>query len=231
MNLKDNILNRIDELLRKEPDRVSLVEAGEISLAVTSIFEIIYGTCSPQLELVERVRKQVYENKNTRHSDEYFNARIFVQHLHGFLRNLALDIRGGRIANVQSEARGEVLGDFLVLAREALKEGEKDVAAVLACAALEDALKRCASDRGLNVEDKNMSSVVNALKSKGVIRGAKGQILRGYVQIRNKAFHAEWDAIDDASVSSIIGFTERFLVQQFSAPIAAGSPADPPAEA
>ena len=48
MNLKDNILNRIDELLSKEPDRVSLVEAAEISLAVTSIFETIYGPRSPQ---------------------------------------------------------------------------------------------------------------------------------------------------------------------------------------
>ena len=231
MNLKDNILNRIDELLRKEPGQVSLVETGEISLAVTDILEKIYGTCSPQLELVEIVRKQVYENKNTRHADEYFNARLFVQHLHGFLRNLALDIRGGRIANIQSEARGEVLGDFLVLARKALDEEQKNVAAVLACAALEDALKRCASEQGLDVHDQDMSAVVNALKSKKVIRGAQGQVLRGYVRIRNKAFHAEWDAIDVPSVDSIIAFTETFLVQQFSAPIAADSPADPPAEA
>ena len=89
---------------------------------------------------------------------------------------------------------------------------------VLACAALEDALKRCASDRGLNVEDKNMLSVVNALKSEGVIPSLQGKVLDRYVQIRNKTFHAQWGEIDAASVSSIIGFTEVFLVQHFSSP-------------
>ena len=94
---------------------------------------------------------------------------------------------------------------------------------MLACAALEDALKRCAINRGLNVEDKNMSSVVNALKSEGVIPNLQGKVLDRYVQIRNKAFHAQWDEIDAASISSIIGFTEVFLVQQFSSPIATDS--------
>ena len=69
------------------------------------------------------------------------NARIFVQHLHGFLRNLVSDISGGRIVNIQSEAQGEVLGDFLALARKALDEEQKDVAAVLACAALDRCTK------------------------------------------------------------------------------------------
>ena len=38
----------------------------------------------------------------------------------------------------------------------------KDVAAVLACAALEDALKRFGRLKGLQVEDKAMQEVVNA---------------------------------------------------------------------
>ena len=73
--------------------------------------------------------------------------------MRGFLRNSVSDIRGGRV-NIQSQIRGEILGDFLSLAHETLNTGQKDVAAVLACAALEDTLKRCAIDRGLNVEDK-----------------------------------------------------------------------------
>ena len=72
-----------------------------------------------------------------------------------------------------------------------------------------------------------MSSVVNALKSEGVIPNLQGQVLDRYVQIRNKAFHAQWDDIDSASVSSIIGFTEVFLVQQFSSPIATDSQVSP----
>ena len=222
MNLEDKLLNRIDELLDIQPRDASLVDTAEISLVVTNIFETIYGLGSPQLDMVEAARKHAFDRSQA----ELYKVQLFMQHLQGYLRELKAAIKEGRIANIQAEARGEVLGDFLVLAREALDEEQKNVAAVLACAALEDALKRCASEQGLDVHDQDMSEVVNALKSKGVIRGAQGQVLRGYVRIRNKAFHAEWDAIDVPSVNGIIAFTEIFLVQQFSSPIAAGSQAN-----
>ena len=177
---------------------------------------MLYGPQSPQLDLVETLRKQVYDG----HWTEEYKSKVFVEHLHGCLRTLAADIREGRIVNIRSEARGEVLGDFLALAREALDEQQKDVAAVLACAALEDVLKRCAIDQGLDVHDKDMSSVVNSLKSAGVIRGPQGALLSGFVKLRNKTFHAQWEAIDVADVKSIIAFTEEFLVKQFSSHIA-----------
>jgi len=48
-------------------------------------------------------------------------------------------------------------------------DDNKDVAAVLACAALEDALKRVAIKNELDVDDKDMSEVINALKAGGVL--------------------------------------------------------------
>ena len=224
MNLEDRILNRIDRLLDKGLDKLSLrdsvsyADTAEFSLAVTNIFATIYGTSSPQLDMVKEAQ-------------EWTRPIVIVQLLHGYLRELKEAIGAGLVVNVQSEAQGEVLGDFLDLARKAIAEEQKNVAAVLACAALEDALKRCASERGLEVEDKDMSEVVNALKAEGIIRGAQGRILSGYVRIRNKTFHAEWDAVDAASVNAIIAFTEIFLLQQFSAPIAVDSPAESSDEA
>ena len=221
MNLKDEILNRIDQLLKQTPD------LAELYLAVTNMFETIYGSHSLQLRLLETLREEVYDSKDI----DLVKRSRFTSHLYGCLRTLRSDIRAGLIVNIQSEARGKVLGNFLALAREALDTGQKDVAAVLACAALEDTLKRCASDRGLDVQDKNMSEVVNALKSKGIIGGPQGDTLRGYVQIRNKAFHAQWEAIDIAAVSGIIGYTQGFLAEQSVSPIPTDSPIDPPAEA
>ena len=226
MNLEDKILNRINELLEKQTDPVSLTDASEITFAVINILESIYGAHSTQLGMVETLEQRTHSLKTTQGT----KASIIVRHLEGYLRELKSAISEGRIVNIQSEVRGEVLGDFLALAREALHEGQKDVAAVLACAALEDALKRCASEQGLDVEDQDMSEVVNALKSKGVIRGAQGQVLRGYVRIRNKAFHAEWDAIDVPSVNGIIAFTQIFIIEHFSSLTAADSPLDPPSE-
>lgn len=80
---------------------------------------------------------------------------------------------------------------------------------------LEDSLKRCANDRGLNVQEKNMSEVVNALKAEGVIRRNQGALLSAFVRLRNDAFHARWAAIDTTGVTSIIAFTEEFLAKQF----------------
>ena len=82
--------------------------------------------------------------------------------------------------------------------------------------ALEDALKRVAIKENLDVDDKDMSEVINALKAKGVIKGAQAPIVQSYVKLRNKAFHAEWDKIDKAGVSAAIGFTEQFLLKNFS---------------
>ena len=58
---------------------------------------------------------------------------------------------------------------------------------------MEDALKRCANARGLNVQNKNMNEVVNALKAEGVIRINQGALLSAFVKLRNDAFHARWD--------------------------------------
>ena len=211
---------------------VSDTDAGELYVSVIDLFEKVYGPHSPQLNSVETMQRQAYEGK-TYKFDSYESSRmqVFAQRLYGGLHALKSDIKAGLIVSIQSEAQGEVLGGFLALAREALNAGQKDIAAVLACAALEDTLKRYGTEQGLDVNDKDMSKVVNTLKSKGFIRGPQGTVLRGYVQIRNKVFHAQWDAIDAADVNSIIGFTEVFLSQQFSSPITASTEADPPADA
>ena len=124
--------------------------------------------------------------------------------------------RLGNIFNVELRVSGEVFGDFIVLARHALAEGHKDVAAVLACAALEDALKRYASLNSLEVTDKTMVEVVNALKSSGLVAGAQKSLLDAMPRVRNMAMHADWSKINEPDVNSVLGFAEQFLLSKFS---------------
>lgn len=126
------------------------------------------------------------------------------------------DFEGGYVFNVDLRVSGEVFGDFVSLARQSLAEGHKDVAAVLACAALEDALKRFAAANQLAVSDKTMQAVVNALKSAGHIVGAQKTLLDAMPRIRNIAMHAEWSKLSEPDVSSVIGFVEQFLLSNFS---------------
>jgi hypothetical protein len=126
------------------------------------------------------------------------------------------DFQGGYVFNVELRVSGEVFGDFVALARTALAEGHKDVAAVLACAALEDALKRYARVKGLDVDEKVMTDVVNALKSGGHVAGAQKALLDRMPTIRNFALHANWDKISEPDVGAVIGFVEQFLLSKFS---------------
>ena len=119
------------------------------------------------------------------------------------------------VFSVDLTISGEIFGDFIILAKQSLAEGYKDVAAVLASAALEDSLKRYAQVNGLNVEKKQMTEVINALKSNGLVSGAQKSLLEAMPKIRNYAMHGDWEKISEPDVSSIIGFVEQFLLSSF----------------
>ena len=122
---------------------------------------------------------------------------------------------GGYIFDVERDVSAEIFGDFVVLAKQALSESHKDVAAVLASAALEDALQRHATSNGLNVDNSTMSDVIGALKSKGLVSGAQKSMLTAMLRTRNFAMHAKWDKITEPDVSGLVGFVEQFLLTNF----------------
>lgn len=140
-----------------------------------------------------------------------------VDKLKGIFLSAKADYEGGYLFSLQAQISGEVYGDFVSAAKSALTENSKDVAAVLACAALEDALKRYALFNGLeNVADREMQDVVNALKAKGLVGGAQKTLLDAMPKIRNYAMHANWERITPQDVGSVLGFVEQFLLQNFS---------------
>ena len=124
----------------------------------------------------------------------------------------------GYLFDVERDVSAEIFGDFVVLARRALSEDNKDVAAVLGAAALEDALKRYAASNGLDVDDSTMSEVISALKSKGLVSGAQKSMLSAMLQMRNFAIHAKWEKFTKPDVSGLIGFVEQFLLTSFGTP-------------
>lgn len=133
----------------------------------------------------------------------------------GIMKAAFDDYSRGFAFDLRSAISGEIFQDFVELAKRALAEGNKDVAAVLACSALEDTLKRYAQKQGLAVDDKDMTDVVAALKSQGLVSGAQKTLLGTMPKIRNYAMHANWDKITEPDVNSVIGFVEQFLVTYF----------------
>lgn len=139
-----------------------------------------------------------------------------VNSLNAIFLSAKEDFDGGYVFDVDLRVSGEVFGDFVSLARQCLAEGNKDVAAVLACAALEDALKRYANANDINASDKTMQEVVSALKSAGLVAGAQKTLLDAMPRVRNLAMHANWEKISEPDVNSVIGFVEQFLLSNFS---------------
>ncbi|MCK5472441.1 MAG: hypothetical protein KAI59_00295, partial [Planctomycetes bacterium] len=114
------------------------------------------GFRSASLSFLERifgVHQTYYKEftENVKHSDSD-DTEIGIN----ILRAAKAEIEGGWLFTIESQVSAEIFADFIALAKEALDDN-KDVAAVLVCAALEDALKRVAVKENLDVDDKDMS--------------------------------------------------------------------------
>lgn len=139
-----------------------------------------------------------------------------LQSMMGVFMSAKVNYEQGYMFDITRDISGEIFGDFVGMAKVALSEGHKDVAAVLACAALEDTLKQYARLNDIEVDDTVMEKVVSALKAKGLVSGAQKSLLDVMPKIRNHAMHAEWDRFTDVDVGSVIGFVEQFLLTKFS---------------
>ena len=169
-----------------------------------NLIRAVYGQYAPH-----------YVNFRTAYSD-CKGRESEINTLRSLFASAKEDFEGGYVFNVEMRISGEIFGDFVALARQSLSEGQKDVAAVLACAALEDAIKRLAQSSGLSTDGKTMADLVNALKSAGLVAGAQKSLLDAMPRIRNMAMHAEWSKLTEPDVSSVLGYVEQLLLSKFS---------------
>jgi hypothetical protein len=177
------------------------------SSSALNLLHGVFGRDSPHYE---RLLAEVERIQNNYVNEDHLKSCL------GVFLGAKSDADGGFVFRVQATLYGEVFGDIVTAAKAALGEGRHTVASVLACAALEDALKRFASLHGLDTEQKTMEDVVNALKSKGLVGGAQKGLLAAMPKIRNFAMHAEWDKLTPQDAGSVIGFVEQFLLTHFA---------------
>jgi len=212
--LKDAFQKRFNELdveygqiqWNTNPSHDVYAEPGFVQKWATSAQDLIravYGVESPHYKNFEKsfARGATYQSS--------------VQALYGVFRSAKEGFEGGYVFDVERQVSGEVFGDFVAMAKRALEDGFKDVAAVLACAALEDALKRYATASGLDVKGKAMDEVISALKAKRLIEGPFKSILDTMPRLRNATMHAQWDKVTRESVGGLVGLVEQFLLNKF----------------
>ena len=91
----------------------------------------------------------------------------------------------------------------------------KRPSAILSCGALEDSMKKFAIQNGLNVYDSDLSQVVNALKSGGYLKGTQAGLVQSFVKLSNKAFHAQFDKMENARNYEPYCFRSTILITKF----------------
>ena len=166
----------------------------------------VFGTSSDYYESLEEWKKEVWN----------YSFDISSDLLRTILVHALQDFEAGLMAELDTRITGEVISDLLQLAKIALRDSRKDVAAVLVAAALEDSLKRCARLNGLEISEKTpLTQVIKALKSEGVRVGGQKGVANTLPGFRNAALHANWAEIAETDVASVIGFVEQFLVRNF----------------
>ena len=213
--MNDKFLQRFRELqdqsdsIQFEPNKYGSLYAPRFvwlswATSAESLIKAVFGEESPHYINFANVIK------NCRGSE------LSIKTLQGIFLSAKEAFEGGYVFSIELSISGEIFGDFVVLAKQSLAEGYKNVAAVLASAALEDALKRYAKVNGLNVDGATMAKVISAIKSKGLVSGARKSMLDTMLQIRNYTMHAEWEKVNEPEVNSIIGYVEQFLLQEFS---------------
>ena len=157
-------------------------------------------------------------------------ATIFPDHVAavlGLLTSAAAESSAGLLTSLESHFVGLAFEEFLRHASAYLRQDKKIEAAVLASAVLEDTVKRLCRKHGIDVKNLTLDPLIGALIGAGVIGKVKAQRLRAYVAVRNKAAHADWNALDQHDLRQMIEGVEELLETHFSGPSSKSVPSMP----
>jgi hypothetical protein len=216
---KENLIKQIVALLRRasQINGNTVAQEGSYVFAGTmSLFCSLYGEKSEQVALLKDMREKaaaLIPKSLVSTMDRLMPG------ISGMLENLLSEVQSGLLGNLKNRFTGEVLSDFIGLAREALSEDTseaKNVAAVLAAAAYEDTLRRIGSEFAQIHDRPELQMIISELKKRNILEGPQVGIASAYLKFRNDALHADWAKIDRASIESALGFVEQLLFKHFA---------------
>jgi hypothetical protein len=206
---KDALTQRIDDLLAL----AAKLRAG----SSTNLTELYQRTLTLMVAVYGGESHQVTDwRASIGKVSGYTPMHDRLLYFEGALSALKADIEAGLVGDLQKRLTGEILSDFLQLARTAFDSGAKDVAAVLTAALYEDTIRRLGTDLAGIVERDKLSDVLAALKKKEILQGTQFGIAQSYLQFRNAALHADWKKIEQSSIESALGFVQGLLLKHYS---------------
>ncbi len=139
-------------------------------------------------------------------------AGAFLTEVRAILRSAITDLENGALSKYEQHLLLGTFEDFLIQAKELNKGGEegKKPAAVLTVGVFEDFLSRLCTVSGLTPPD-SAQAKIDLLRSKGIIDTIQSSRLGTIKQLRNFAFHADWNKFTNADVGRSIKDLEELM--------------------
>lgn len=173
---------------------------------VSNILEAVFGLQSPQL----RHFKEVLPAGGIKHIEHSYDIHPIV----GVLTGALDDLEKGYLLGQEFLIAGEVFDSILEQAKQLLKSGYKDPAAVLTRVVLEDALKRLARSEGM-AENQKASQINDELKKAGRYPQSQWRFIQAWLDIGNAAAHGKFGEYNEDNVTKLIEGVEQFLAVEF----------------
>ncbi len=172
------------------------------------LIEVLYGLNSFLFGQFKSVIDIPNFDNIDRYRHEHFAGMI------GIFKAVKSNIESGMLINFRNKIRAEIFADFLEMAEQILDDN-KDAAAILLGAVLENSLRKIASAKGIDDQHSNGKPfTINPLN----IELARNEIYNALVQkqitswadLRNKAMHGRFDEYDAGQVKQMLLFVQKF---------------------
>jgi len=184
----------------------------EVYNGTLGVMRVLYGQDSSQEKALQAHIEGLKRGRSPAHGIVIEDS---IQAIRGVLTSIKAELDSGFIGSLRAALTGEVLTDFIKLARMTLEESgddAKNVASVLTAAAFEDVLRRVADVKGVGHKEK-LADLLTALKELGILQGAEVGIAQSYLSFRNRSLHAQWGEIDRPAIESVLAFTEQVILK------------------
>jgi hypothetical protein len=173
----------------------------ETLMFAISITSALHGAASPQMEILKA---------RTAHTGDGWDL---YQVALGVIANVISEIEGGLVAGIRLGITGEVLGDLIAIAQEALSEGTIEVAAVLTAAAFEDLMRRLAQEKAGITSRIKLELILHELKDKNILQGGESALANGFLKFRNDSLHANWNSVKEPQITSCLALLNSLIVK------------------
>lgn len=135
----------------------------------------------------------------------------------GVLNAAKQDVEGGLLVKLEDLVAADLFADFLEMAEYLLDAGYKDPAAVLIGGVLEEHLRRLCNSNSIDVNDagkpKRADKLNADLAKASVYNKLDHKAVTSWLDLRNKAAHAEYDTYNAEQVRLMLAGVREFLVR------------------